>query len=73
MLIVLLLVMHLHHWDNLVSARFLYHKVTSFPFAVDKFFGENNLKLHRPLFSSNFCPLILASFSSFAFNKIITK
>lgn len=65
MLIALLLElkMHLHHWAKLVSAKFLYFKVTIFPFSVEKFFGEDNLKLCKSLFSSNFCALILASFS----------
>ena len=63
MLIALLLVMHLNHWGKLVSAKFLYFKVTIFPFSVDKFFGEDNLKLCKSLFSSNYCALTLASFS----------
>lgn len=57
-LIALLLVMHLQRWGKLVSAKFLYFKVTIFPFSVDKFFGEDNLKLCKSLFSSNFCALI---------------
>ena len=57
-LIALLLVMHLQRWGKLVYAKFLYFKVTIFPFSVDKFFGEDNLKLCKSLFSSNFCALI---------------
>lgn len=47
-------VVYLDHSVKLVSARSLQSKFTTFPFAIDKYLGQDTLKCANPVFPQNF-------------------